>query len=110
MAYSISREMMGSFMLSGKKRSIEYVLYLSNDHRDRLTSWTLNGAQESYTYDLIGNLLTKGAATYSYDYTRAIGYGGPYALNANIGYTYDPNGNLLSSVSPTTSTMAQDAD
>ncbi|HEX8221081.1 MAG TPA: discoidin domain-containing protein, partial [Chloroflexia bacterium] len=84
------------------------------DHRDRLKTWIIPGAQqvvdETYTYDEVGNLLTKtkkknanqsDTYTYIYNYNRTAGAGGPYGvldvqLNGgnNTDYTYDANGNL----------------
>ncbi|MDQ5823738.1 MAG: hypothetical protein M3441_05925 [Chloroflexota bacterium] len=64
------------------------------DHRDRLTSWSLQGgATETYAYDQVGNITQKPGHTYTYDYNHASGAGGPYAVRAP-GYQYDANGNL----------------
>src|SRR5262249_27358317 len=34
------------------------------DHRNRLTSWTLGGATQSYGYDTIGNMTSKAGVSY----------------------------------------------
>jgi len=65
------------------------------DELDRLTGWSINGTQqEGYTYNKIGNLLTKGNTTYTY------GDAQPHQVistsgGANNSYTYDANGNML---------------
>ncbi|HKP54738.1 MAG TPA: PA14 domain-containing protein [Chloroflexia bacterium] len=92
------------------------------DQRDRLTRWTIPDAQqyvdETYTYDRLGNILTKDKRqsqtendlyTYVYDY-NATTLGGPYALRNvqvtrggsthNNYYTYDANGNTDTSDGP----------
>lgn len=83
------------------------------DHRDRLTDWTVrqgdNGTyttNEQYTYDIIGNIKTKGAATnpITYNYANS-GNGGPNAVSSRsqngtpvpgASYSYDNNGNMTS--------------
>jgi YD repeat-containing protein len=69
------------------------------DQRDRLTNWSATGINESYTYDLVGNITFKAGGSYSYDfnlqtYGHGAGGGGPYAVR-NGGYSYDANGNTL---------------
>jgi RHS repeat-associated protein len=67
------------------------------DDRDRLTSWTLGGTTENYTYDTIGNLLTKAGVAYA-NGSSGNGTGTrPHAPKTVGGaaYTYDNNGNLL---------------
>ena len=78
---------------------------------DRLTSWTLNGTPETYSYDsTTGNLQTKGSRTLSYG-TDALGAPAPSgcsnessprkiahsASSAGTGnlYSYDCNGNMI---------------
>jgi len=69
------------------------------DHRDRLTNWQIpagSGNQainESYSYDLVGNITSKAGVAYSYNYSHPSGAGGPYAMR-NAGYQYDNNGNM----------------
>ncbi len=78
------------------------------DHLDRLNKWTVaNGGtttvSQTYTYDKLGNILTKGGTsaptTYNYN-SAATTNGGPYAvrsLNGGTQFAYDANGNLTSS-------------
>jgi RHS repeat-associated protein len=66
------------------------------NHRDRLTSWMLNGATQSYTYNAIGNLLSKtGVGTYTYPASgpSSVRPHTPSAVNG-ASYSYDANGNL----------------
>jgi RHS repeat-associated protein len=65
------------------------------DHRDRLTSWTLNGTAQSYTYNTIGNLTSKAGVTYTYPASGAssVRPHTPSQVGATA-YTYDGNGNL----------------
>jgi YD repeat-containing protein len=68
----------------------------SYDHRDRLTSWTLNGASQSYVYDTIGNLTSKAGTGISYGANGNGTGAGPHQARTAGGlpYTYDQNGNL----------------
>jgi YD repeat-containing protein len=61
------------------------------DYLDRLTGSSGNYS-ESYTYNALGNLMSKNGAAYTYGSSR------PHAVTqvGNNGYTYDPNGNMLS--------------
>jgi RHS repeat-associated protein/uncharacterized repeat protein (TIGR01451 family) len=63
------------------------------DQRDRLTNWSATGINETYAYDLVGNITSKAGASNTYNYSQAAGAGGPYAIR-NTGYTYDNNGNM----------------
>jgi RHS repeat-associated protein/uncharacterized repeat protein (TIGR01451 family) len=63
------------------------------DHRDRLTNWTATGINESYQYDLVGNITSKAGVSNTYTYTQSAGAGGPYAIR-NTDYSYDNNGNM----------------
>jgi hypothetical protein len=64
------------------------------DHRDRLTSWTLNGTTQSYAYNEIGNLTSKaGVGTYSYPAAGAAPPHTPRAVNG-ASYSYDLDGDL----------------
>jgi uncharacterized protein RhaS with RHS repeats len=72
------------------------------DYLDRLTSATASavsgtdsGYNESYAYDVIGNITSKAGVTYSY---AATGQPRPHAPTAvgSQSYSYDANGNLLS--------------
>jgi RHS repeat-associated protein/uncharacterized repeat protein (TIGR01451 family) len=74
------------------------------DHRHRLTNWTSTGSlsdSESYSYDKVGNFLTKDGASYTYKYngTGSCQGGGPYAVcndgTSGTTYKYDGNGNML---------------
>jgi RHS repeat-associated protein len=63
------------------------------DHRDRLTSWTLNGTTQTYAYNEIGNLTSKAGTAYTYP---AAGAARPHTPTSVGGasYAYDANGNL----------------
>ena len=55
---------------------------------------------ESYSYDAVGNILSKAGVGYDYThndqlYGHPSGSGGPYAVR-NSGYSYDKKGNMLS--------------
>jgi RHS repeat-associated protein len=64
------------------------------DHRDRLTSWTLNGTTQTYTYNTLGNLLSKtGVGTYTYPAAGGARPHTPTQVGATA-YSYDLNGNL----------------
>jgi RHS repeat-associated protein/uncharacterized repeat protein (TIGR01451 family) len=93
------------YYIGGNVRTIanqitsETFLY-SYDHRDRLmgaclsngvSCLTVSSFNQTYGYDLIGNLTTKAGATYTY------ANGKPHAVSAVNGaaYTYDTNGNML---------------
>ncbi|MDB4940252.1 MAG: hypothetical protein JWO40_677 [Candidatus Doudnabacteria bacterium] len=58
-----------------------------------------NNHSETYTYDAIGNLLTKSDITGTYAYSGNTGtlYANPHAVTAigSVGLTYDRNGNVL---------------
>ncbi len=45
---------------------------------------------------IVGNILNKAGAQYTYDYSRQSGAGGPYAVQSANGttYSYDQNGNI----------------
>jgi RHS repeat-associated protein len=66
------------------------------DHRDRLTSWTLNGVTQTYAYNAIGNLTSKAGTTYTYPASGAssVRPHTPSQVGATA-YSYDGNGNLL---------------
>lgn len=70
------------------------------DHRDRLTSVTGPTAahNDSYSYDAIGNLLSKGGQSYTYGANGNGTGAGPHQVRSKGGwpYTYDANGNLTS--------------
>lgn len=70
----------------------------SYDARDRLTRWWTTGIDESYSYDLIGNLSSKAGVSYSYGSGGNATGVGPHQARSVGGqsYTYDANGNLLS--------------
>jgi RHS repeat-associated protein len=63
------------------------------DQRDRLTNWSATGINETYQYDLVGNITSKAGVGNTYNYNQPAGAGGPYAVR-NAGYTYDNNGNM----------------
>jgi RHS repeat-associated protein len=68
------------------------------DHRDRLTSWTLGSTTQTYTYNAIGNLLSKtgvGNYTYPASGSNSVRPHTPSAVNGGS-YAYDENGNLTS--------------
>ncbi|MDQ5824344.1 MAG: NBR1-Ig-like domain-containing protein [Chloroflexota bacterium] len=84
--------------------------HFTYDHLDRLNGWTVTNASngsltvsQAYTYDKLGNILTKGgtAAPTTYNYNlSATTNGGPYALrslNGGTQFAYDANGNMTSS-------------
>ena len=89
------------------------------DHLDRLTS--VDSGATTYTYDPVGNRLTKSSTTYTYDKADRILTAGSisYTVNANGNVTargsdsfaYDQANRLTSaSVSGTTSTYTYDGD
>jgi RHS repeat-associated protein len=86
-------------------KTIEYVY----DNLNRLTSASSTLAVSggnylySYTYDVLGNLLTKvennATSTYAYAGNTGSSYANPHAvtsINGGSTYTYDHNGNLIS--------------
>lgn len=86
--------------------------HFAYDHLDRLTDWEVkNGAgawlyDETYTYDKLGNILSKGttASHIAYTYNPAAGNGGPYAVDSlsnGQSFQYDANGNMTSSTAST---------
>ncbi len=82
--------------------------HFTYDHLDRLNGWTVNSGatttvSQAYTYDKLGNILTKGGTsaptTYNYNLSATTN-GGPYALrslNGGTQFAYDANGNMTSS-------------
>jgi len=60
------------------------------DLLDRLTSSSGPWGSLTYTYDAVGNMLTKGAASYMYNNMNRL-----TTIGANDDYTYDLNGNLV---------------
>jgi len=86
------------------------VLYTYDDlHRLTSASTTAtnnnDGYKEKYTYDPLGNILTKGTGftTYHYQGTTTGSYANPHAVTKirTSPLTYDKNGNLLSSLGAT---------
>lgn len=69
------------------------------DQRDRLTSWTRGGATQSFNYDTIGNIISKGGTSQTYG-SNGNGTGtGPHRIvtsGAGMNYGYDLNGNMTS--------------
>jgi RHS repeat-associated protein len=66
------------------------------DHRDRLTTWTLGATTQTYTYNTLGNIISKpGNGVYSYPASgsSSVRPHTPSAVNG-AAYTYDNNGNL----------------
>lgn len=66
------------------------------DHRDRLTGVAGPVDNDSYSYDAIGNLLSKGGQSYTYSVFQDNQVVGPHQVRNKGGwtYTYDNNGNL----------------
>ncbi|HEX6290957.1 MAG TPA: hypothetical protein VFZ66_17360, partial [Herpetosiphonaceae bacterium] len=75
-----------------------HVYRYSYDHRDRLTSVSgpTSADTDSYSYDALGNLLTKGGQRYHYGATGTGTGAGPHQVRNKGGwsYSYDANGNL----------------
>lgn len=80
------------------KRAIQPSQSFSYDDRDRLISWTLGSATQSYSYDSIGNLTSKAGVSLTYGSTGAGTGAGPHQARSVGGsaYSYDANGNLTS--------------
>jgi RHS repeat-associated protein len=57
------------------------------DALNRVTSATYSGSGETYTYDSLGNRLTKGATSYTYNAASEM------LMAGSTSYTYDNNGN-----------------
>jgi RHS repeat-associated protein len=72
--------------------------YFAYDHRDRLTSWTRGTTTQSYGYDSIGNLTSKGGSSYAYGSTGSGTGTGPHQARtiAGVAFGYDLNGNQTS--------------
>lgn len=68
------------------------------DHRDRLLSWVMPGVNQAYSYDTIGNLVSKAGVSYSYGSAGNGTGSGPHQARVINGqsYSYDANGNLTS--------------
>ncbi|MBA3943796.1 MAG: hypothetical protein H0X37_04460 [Herpetosiphonaceae bacterium] len=76
--------------LNGELQTFTY------DERDRLTSWSSNSPSESYHYDAIGNLTTKGSHTLTYPASgpNSVRPHGVLTDNGVGPFPYDANGNL----------------
>jgi YD repeat-containing protein len=88
----------GNVLSLTDKRGAQPLQSYVYDARDRLTSWTLGGTTQSYTYDLIGNLTSKAGISQTYGSTGLGSGTGPHQARSVGGatYSYDATGNLIS--------------